>query len=147
MSTFSVDDPAAVGARLKEERRKLNLTQAEFIHQVSGMSSKSTQIKYEQGIRQPDALYLKGAAKLGVDVNYVMTGERDLSSQNPELIKSLGLLELATKKITQFELPDMVLCSLRDIVYAIDTGNQPLLEFAIQQLAKYSQSEANCSPD
>lgn len=61
------------GTRLRDERIKLGLSQTEF--GGHGGVRKNTQSKYETNERSPDALYLAKVAKIGVDVQYVLTGE------------------------------------------------------------------------
>ena len=61
-------------ARLKSERVRLGLTQDAL--GAAGGVKKNAQFKYEQGSRVPDADYLAAVASIGVDVLYVLTGER-----------------------------------------------------------------------
>lgn len=63
-----------IGERLKEERERLGLSQTDFAARAG--ASKNTQYNYEKGERSPDANYLAAAAAEGVDVLYVVTGER-----------------------------------------------------------------------
>jgi len=63
-----------LGARLKEERERLGMNQTDFAAQ--GGVSKVTQFNYESGRRSPDALYLAAVGSLGVDVLYIVTGQR-----------------------------------------------------------------------
>ncbi|WP_085656124.1 helix-turn-helix domain-containing protein [Pseudomonas sp. B11(2017)] len=63
-----------IGDRLKEERSRLGLSQTDL--GAAGGVGKTTQINYEKGSGSPDAKYLAAAAELGVDVLYVVTGER-----------------------------------------------------------------------
>lgn len=74
METF-----VGIGERLKEERERLGLNQTEFAA-LAG-ASKNTQYNYEKGERSPDANYLAAAAHQGVDVLYVITGQRLPSSE------------------------------------------------------------------
>jgi phage repressor protein C with HTH and peptisase S24 domain/DNA-binding XRE family transcriptional regulator len=60
--------------RLREERERLGLSQDAFAT-GTGQSRKS-QIRYESGERTPDADYLTEVAKQGVDIFYVLTGQR-----------------------------------------------------------------------
>ncbi|KVE05546.1 MULTISPECIES: helix-turn-helix domain-containing protein [Burkholderia cepacia complex] len=71
-----------IGARLKEERMRVGMSQAE-IAALGGLSNK-TQLSYESDARSPDANYLAALAKVGVDVLYVITGVRALPSTMPE---------------------------------------------------------------
>ena len=63
-----------IGDRLKEERERLGFSQTEFAA-VAG-ASKNSQYNYEKGDRSPDADYLAAIADRGVDILYVVTGER-----------------------------------------------------------------------
>ncbi len=62
------------GARLKEERRRLGLKQAEFADMVGTDVPK--QSLYENDRRQLRGAYLERVSKVGVDVVYVITGRR-----------------------------------------------------------------------
>ena len=62
-----------IGARLKDERRRLSLNQEDFA--AVGGVKKPSQIAYEQGKRSPDIAYLMAVAAIGVDVLYVLTGK------------------------------------------------------------------------
>lgn len=66
-----------LGDRLKEERERLGFTQAVFA-ELAGFS-KSAQLNYESGKRAPDAVYLYSVMRMGVDLMYVLTGERQQS--------------------------------------------------------------------
>lgn len=63
-----------IGERLKLERERLFFTQ-EKLAEYGGVLKRS-QVNYEKGDRFPDAKYLEGVAKAGVDVLYVLTGQR-----------------------------------------------------------------------
>lgn len=62
------------GFILKEERERLGLSQTEF-SEACGVK-RVAQGNYENNKRNPDAAYLIAAAKLGVDVSYLITGVR-----------------------------------------------------------------------
>jgi transcriptional regulator with XRE-family HTH domain len=66
------------GARLKEERRRLRLKQAEFADLVGTDVPK--QSLYENDKRQLRGAYLERIAAAGVDVLYVITGRRSESA-------------------------------------------------------------------
>ena len=74
LSTPLVSRILNIGDRLKEERIRLGLNQAEF-GAVAGVT-KTTQFNYEKGARSPDSAYLAAIAATGVDVLYVLTGQR-----------------------------------------------------------------------
>ena len=60
--------------RLREERKSLNLSQAEF-GALGGVKA-NAQGLYEKGDRSPDAAYITAIAAAGVDVLYLITGQR-----------------------------------------------------------------------
>lgn len=87
MTTASADEPtiveqvaSAIGERLREERARLGYSQAAFSEAVG--VSKTTQFNYESGGRSPDALYLHAAKRLGVDIDYVISGQRSESTED-----------------------------------------------------------------
>lgn len=71
-----------VGKRLVEERTRLEMSQEALAGE--GGVTKRAQIRYEQDERSPDVDYLQGIAKGGVDVGYVITGERRLPVHGSE---------------------------------------------------------------
>lgn len=77
------------GARIREERLSLRLTQEAFARQL-GVHRK-TQGNYESGAREPDAAYLAAASKAGVDIGYVLTGER-ASGTHRALVHLVGVI-------------------------------------------------------
>lgn len=68
-----------IGERLREERARLGLNQGDFA--AVAKVSKTTQFNYEKGERSPDAAYLEAVAAAGVDVLYVLTGQRSSPSE------------------------------------------------------------------
>lgn len=73
-----------VGARLREERERLGLSQADFA--AIGDASKRTQIQWEKGAAAPNAEFLALVAQAGVDVLYVVTGHHTpKAAPQPEL--------------------------------------------------------------
>lgn len=65
---------SSVGARLREERKRLGWTQTELAKR--GGISRPTQALYESGLRIPTLEYLAAAADNGLDAIYVMFGKR-----------------------------------------------------------------------
>lgn len=63
-----------IGNRLREERERLGMTQEVF--GALGGVLKRALIRYESGERYPDAAFLRGVSAVGVDVLYVLTGQR-----------------------------------------------------------------------
>lgn len=76
----------SIGERLLEERKRLGVSQEELGF-VGGVK-KNAQFQYESGERVPKADYLELIAKSGVDVAYVITGQRfeNVASNNIELL-------------------------------------------------------------
>lgn len=71
----------SLGERLREERERLGLSQTLFgdLAQVT----KKTQMLYEGGHRSPKAGYLTAIAEQGIDVQYVLTGNRSVPVAQP----------------------------------------------------------------
>ncbi len=72
------------GNRLKEERERLKLNQTEF-GKVCNVRQQA-QLKYEKGERQPKSDYLQKASEIGVDINYLFTGQRTTNSLSDDEI-------------------------------------------------------------
>lgn len=66
-----------LGDRLRNERLRLEMNQT-ALATVGGVG-KSSQILYESGKRVPDANYLIAVANIGVDVDYVLFGEKKMT--------------------------------------------------------------------
>ena len=64
-----------IGKRLKEERLKLNLSQ-DKLAKIGGVT-KRTQVNYEQDSSKPDGEYLSRVAKEGINIQYVLCGEKE----------------------------------------------------------------------
>lgn len=77
--------------RLRDERERLGLTQEAF-GAVGGVK-KQAQLKYEKGERSPDGVYLESIAKIGVDVQYIVTGRRSAAAVDvdPEINELISL--------------------------------------------------------
>ncbi|MBB5864800.1 helix-turn-helix domain-containing protein [Xanthomonas sp. 3058] len=63
-----------VGKRLKDERKRLGLTQDEMATQLG--VSRYAQLNFEKDINLPGGAYLLAALDRGVDVLYVLSGQR-----------------------------------------------------------------------
>jgi transcriptional regulator with XRE-family HTH domain len=63
-----------IGKRLKEERERLGLTQAEFA-KACGVG-RTAQFNYEREERSPSSEYLDAAEALGADSLYIMSGTK-----------------------------------------------------------------------
>ena len=87
----------SIGARLREERDRLGLSQTEVANLASekGVSgaTRQSQSKYEQGKQQPGVLYLAALGEAGFDVWYILTGQRsgqDSQRNEMQLIKYIS---------------------------------------------------------
>ncbi|MCK9506426.1 MAG: helix-turn-helix domain-containing protein [Porticoccaceae bacterium] len=65
---------SSFGERLREERERLGLNQDEF-GEIGGVN-RNSQANYEKNKRNPDSAYMAAVAQKGVDVLYVLTGQR-----------------------------------------------------------------------
>ena len=72
----------SVGKRLLEERERLEMSQVEFFN-ACGVTKKA-QFNFENDRNLPGGAYLIEAARLGVDVQYVLTGVRSLNYSRRE---------------------------------------------------------------
>ena len=85
----------AIGARLREERERLNGTQDAWA--AAGGVHRNSQRSYEQGKTPTDSGYLTKIGAIGADINYILTGRRggpDTGDQAEELAGELGLIKL-----------------------------------------------------
>ncbi|KTC26543.1 hypothetical protein AO239_07365 [Pseudomonas sp. ICMP 19500] len=86
-----------IGERLREERVRLGFNQAEFAA-FAGVA-KTSQFNYEKGDRSPDADYLAAVAARGVDILYVVIGQRlpvaetTLSADEIEMVEHVRALD------------------------------------------------------
>ncbi|OEC69647.1 transcriptional regulator [Pseudomonas sp. AP19] len=91
-----------IGDRLKEERERLGFNQTELA--AIGGASKNSQYNYEKGERSPDATYLASVTNEGVDLLYVVTGERkptkaeSITVDEAQLLESYRLMDGADKQ-------------------------------------------------
>ncbi|HIE2486079.1 TPA: helix-turn-helix domain-containing protein [Pseudomonas aeruginosa] len=72
---------STIGQRLREERERLGLNQTDFA-EIGGIQ-KRAQINYEKDERHPDAAYLAAITEAGVDVLYVLVGQRQVGVTSP----------------------------------------------------------------
>lgn len=70
-----------IGARLREERKRLGFTQPAFAT-IAGVK-KNTQIQWEKNAGAPNAKALSALAEKGADVLYILTGRRETPLSTP----------------------------------------------------------------
>lgn len=78
-----------VGIRLREERERLSLSQAEFAEKTG--ISRVTLGRYETGKRNPDTAYLSTLKGIGVDLDWVIFGVRKDEVVDCPYTKTLGI--------------------------------------------------------
>ena len=90
-----------IGNRLRGERQRLDMTQTEFA-EACGVT-KRAQINYESDERAPTSAYLAAAAGLGIDVNYLLTGERhgEMDAAEVRLLAAYRVAPQAIQRIVQ----------------------------------------------
>jgi transcriptional regulator with XRE-family HTH domain len=81
----------SIGARMREERERLGLSQSAFA-ELGGVSLRAEQ-DWERGVSSPKADFLAVAVGHGVDVFYVLTGQRISVTTNSLSEEERGLLE------------------------------------------------------
>ncbi|OIR16788.1 helix-turn-helix protein [mine drainage metagenome] len=93
-------DISSVGGRIKSERERLGLTQAEF-GQHAGIT-RLTQSKYESGASSPDINYLTKIESAGVDIGYIIDGTHltklNAEKEFSECVKRAGDIVVALEK-------------------------------------------------
>lgn len=87
--------PGSFGGRLREERRRLNLSQGEFAA-LAGQA-KESQVNYEAERRSPNARTLMAWAAHGVDVLFLIAGRREPSQERAMLLGDLTALRAAVR--------------------------------------------------
>lgn len=102
---------SGIGDRLREERERLGMSQATF-GELGGVKA-NAQGNYEKGDRYPDAAYLAAVSEHGVDVLYVVTGER-----RPTPADSIAADEAALL-MDYRRLPDTQRASSLEMVHAL----------------------------
>lgn len=82
--------PDGFGERLKEERKRLNLSQVEMAER--GGCQRLAQLQYENESRAPTIRYLNSIALAGVDLGYLVLGVRfnqvSLSDEQEQVIEA-----------------------------------------------------------
>ena len=67
-----------IGTRLKEERERLGMNQESFAA-IAG-AKRRTLVDWEKGSTSPTAVQLAAFAEFGVDIQYVLTGDKSQGS-------------------------------------------------------------------
>lgn len=89
-----------IAGRLKEERKRLKLSQSDF--GALGSAGKTTVISWERGDATPNSAFLQAVALAGADVRYIITGRRQEegikeSAVHQAVLDAVDLLSLGNK--------------------------------------------------
>jgi transcriptional regulator with XRE-family HTH domain len=85
------DNIDSIGGRLRQERKRVGLTQNELAEKMS--VHRLTQINYESGSTEPPPSYIQALRRVGIDDRYVQTGNK--SSPSEELSNATERLFMA----------------------------------------------------
>lgn len=88
---MSEKNSTSIGARLREERERLGLSQEAFAQTFS--VSRRTQVAWEKGEQFPNAEVLSLASAVGVDVLYVLTSKRSVPVESTLSEEELALID------------------------------------------------------
>lgn len=89
---------SVIGERLKEERNRLGLTQAQLAEKIG--IHRNTQNRYENGEREPDTAYLDALKAVGVDLAYVLSGDTPSEREADNIINAyIVLIEAMAKRL------------------------------------------------
>ncbi len=109
--------------RLKEERVRLDLNQSEF-GELCGVK-KLAQFHYEKGDRFPDVGYLMQALRIGVDVNYLLTGQRTITTLSNEEVQIINMYREADVQVKK-DVLGIFFATDRAAVEAVDNCNNAI---------------------
>ncbi len=125
--------PPGFGQRLKEERKRLGKTQAEFAE--AGGVGRLSQIQYENEATAPSTRYLSGVAAIGADLAYLLLGLRlranPLTAEQEERIdkKAFALIEAYARSQSNGQLDAEMRRVLYRVLHSclmqIEQGNLP----------------------
>lgn len=104
------------GARIKEERERLGLSQEVFA--AAGGVKRVAQYLYERGARAPDTKYLGALYRIGVDVHYLVTGVR-LADAPPIYTSTWVTLEEAQRAFNKAAPAESMSSAFRDLLDVI----------------------------
>lgn len=84
----------SIGERLKEERDRLGFNQADFASLAA--ASRRSQIDWEKDVATPNAKNLAAIAKVGADIQYIVTGTRSAQALSQDEQELVGLWRAAS---------------------------------------------------
>ena len=94
---------AEIGARLRQSRKQIGLSSTAMAEKV-GLSSRSSWERYERGLHMPSGDVLIALAGLGVNANWILTGQgemllTDVANVEPANKAALGMAENLTEDL------------------------------------------------
>ncbi|WP_459990178.1 XRE family transcriptional regulator [Methylosoma difficile] len=107
-----------IGGRIKEERLRLGMTQ-EKMAELCGVG-RQAQLRYESDERSPDGYYFEAIAKVGGNIEYILTGRCSSSVKEDH---------------PKYSVPDYVEIAHYNVQAAAGSGAIPISEELLQPLA------------
>ena len=93
-------------SRLSEERKRIGLNQKDF--SATAGVTKTSQVNYESGERSPNVDYLQAIATTGVDIQYILTGNRTGEALISQSLAHSGVITQGLEADTAWEDFDLV---------------------------------------
>lgn len=118
----------SMSVRLKAERKRLGMTQQEIAEKVS--ITRKTWSRYESAKIAPGSEVLLGLVKLGVDTNFVLTGDRVVSIENIDKAAVLTSAEDLGNYKTGLQLSAEELELIRCYRHASEDGKKSIEDIA-----------------
>ncbi|MFS4550046.1 XRE family transcriptional regulator [Comamonas resistens] len=128
-----MDQKTGFGKRLKEERERLGFAQPAFA--ALAEASKSSAASWERETAYPNAKALQTWAKVGVDVAYLLTGEKSgssnvLTADEAELLDLFREAPLAVKAAAIGALKGGTTAPKKEPRYTVDFGSATIAQAA-----------------
>lgn len=122
-----------IGARIKEERLRLGMTQPQFA--MACQASKRALIEWEKGATSPSAVQLSALGDAGADVLYIVTGRREQNAQERIDARRLTIaieaveegLEQANKTLPPYKKAELIKAAY-DLITQPETGKSKVVE-------------------
>lgn len=120
---LSIENLKEIGQRIKDLRKKLGLSKAEFAKKYN-LKSVSSLSKYENGLTEPPvAFFLKLSKDAGVSVDWILTGEKhkDRDKVSESKVGKI-FVEQGTQEIDNYE------ALIKDVRYLKKTTEKMVLQ-------------------
>ncbi|MCC5043170.1 MULTISPECIES: helix-turn-helix domain-containing protein [Xanthomonas] len=125
----------SVGKRLKEERKRLGLTQEEMAVQLG--LTRYAQLNFEKDVNLPGGAYLLAALDRGVDVMYVLSGHRAQLDPADKLL--LSAFKCASPAVRNAVLAALGLLTDGS---SLKTGGSPVVSFNNNEIGSVISTRA-----